>query len=85
VHFWPFDGLEIPAGRSAIAEVYPLLWRRGFAPEGRARDQYDPLDIVALARGAPIVIALSVALEAKLFSGRACWRRSKGGFSALPA
>jgi hypothetical protein len=35
VHFWPFDGWDIPAGRSAIAEVYPSLWRRGFAPEGR--------------------------------------------------
>ena len=23
VHFWPFDGWEIPAGRSAVAEVYP--------------------------------------------------------------
>ena len=25
VHFWPFDGWDIPAGRSAIAEVYPAL------------------------------------------------------------
>jgi hypothetical protein len=23
VHFWPFDGWDIPAGRSAIVEVYP--------------------------------------------------------------
>ena len=37
VHFWPFDGWDIPAGRSAVAEVYPALWRRGFAPEGRTR------------------------------------------------
>jgi hypothetical protein len=27
VHFWPFDGCEIPVGRSAIAEVYPAIWR----------------------------------------------------------
>src|SRR5579871_247902 len=26
VHVWPFDGWDIPAGRSAIAEVYPSLW-----------------------------------------------------------
>jgi hypothetical protein len=26
VHFWPFDGWDIPAGRSAIVEVYPALW-----------------------------------------------------------
>ena len=25
VHFWPFDGWEIPQGRSVIAEVYPSL------------------------------------------------------------
>ena len=23
IHFWPFDGWEIPPGRPAIAEVYP--------------------------------------------------------------
>jgi hypothetical protein len=31
VHFWPFYGWEIPAGRSAIVEVYPALWNRCFA------------------------------------------------------
>jgi hypothetical protein len=30
VHFWPFDGWEIPAGRSALAEVYPALWKHAF-------------------------------------------------------
>jgi hypothetical protein len=25
VHFWPFDGWDISAGRSVIAEVYPAL------------------------------------------------------------
>ena len=33
VHFWPFDGWDIPAGHSAIAEVYPALWSRSFARE----------------------------------------------------
>jgi hypothetical protein len=47
VHFWPFDGWDIPAGRSAIAEVYPLLWRRGFAREGRTSDQHDAFCIAA--------------------------------------
>lgn len=41
MHFWPFDGWEIPAGRSAIAEVYPALWSRSFAREGRDGDQHD--------------------------------------------
>jgi hypothetical protein len=41
VHFWPFDGWEIPAGRSAVAEVYPALWRRNFARADRTDDQHD--------------------------------------------
>ena len=33
VHFWPFDGWDIPVGRSATAEVYP---RYGTAPTAMA-------------------------------------------------
>jgi len=47
VHFWPFDGWDIPAGRSAIAEVYPALWSRNFAREGRTGDQHDAFCIAA--------------------------------------
>jgi hypothetical protein len=47
VHFWPFDGWDIPAGRSAIAEVYPALWSRSFANEGRTGDQHDAFSIAA--------------------------------------
>ena len=47
VHFWPFDGWDIPAGRSAVAEVYPALWSRGFANEGRTGDQHDAFSIAA--------------------------------------
>lgn len=47
VHFWPFDGWEVPSGRSAIAEVYPALWSRGFARDGRTGDQHDAFSIAA--------------------------------------
>ena len=47
VHFWPFDGWEIPDGKSAIAEVYPALWSRSFANEGRTGDQHDAFSIAA--------------------------------------
>jgi hypothetical protein len=47
VHFWPFDGWDISAGRSAIVEVYPALWSRGFATEGRTGDQHDAYSIAA--------------------------------------
>jgi len=45
VHFWPFDGWEIPAGKSVIVEVYPALWCRGFPREGRTSDQHDAYSV----------------------------------------
>ena len=51
VHFWPFDGWEIPAGKSAVAEVYPALWSAGFPPEDRSSDQHDAYAIAATLSG----------------------------------
>ena len=50
VHFWPFDGWEIPPGRSAVVEVYPALWNRGFAREDRTSDQHDAYSVAAWMR-----------------------------------
>jgi len=48
VHFWPFDGWEIPPGRSAVAEVYPSLWTRRFPKgEGRNDDQHAAYAVAA--------------------------------------
>jgi hypothetical protein len=47
VHFWPFDGWDIRASRSAIVEVYPALWSRGFNREARTVDQHDAYSIAA--------------------------------------
>jgi hypothetical protein len=41
VHFWPFDGWAVPAGRSAIVEVYPSLWRGRYPLNGVTEDQRD--------------------------------------------
>ena len=41
VHFWPFDGFEVPAGSSVVAEVYPRLMRRGPHPSGLTPHEYD--------------------------------------------
>jgi hypothetical protein len=49
-HFWPFDGWQIPAGRSAVAEVYPALWSKSFPQEGRDRHQQDAYSIAAWLR-----------------------------------
>jgi len=40
VQFWPFDGWEIPAKKSVIAEVYPSVWNRDFPREGRTAHSY---------------------------------------------
>jgi hypothetical protein len=38
---------DIPAGRSAIADVYPALWSRNFPNEERSYDQHDAFIIAA--------------------------------------
>lgn len=40
IHFWPFDGWEIPEGKSVVVEVYPALWMRRFPREGRDGDEH---------------------------------------------
>jgi hypothetical protein len=52
VHFWPFDGWNVPSGRSVIAEVYPALWNRTFPSEGRTPDQHDAFAVAKWLQGA---------------------------------
>lgn len=52
VHFWPFDGWQIPAGRSAVVEVYPALWKHAYAANGRTADQHDAYSVAAWLRQA---------------------------------
>ena len=48
MHFWPFDGWDIPASRSALVEVYPRLWSGQFARQaGRTDDQHDAYSVTA--------------------------------------
>lgn len=54
VHFWPFDGWDVPAGRSVVAEVYPSLWSRSFAREKRTADQHDAYAVAAWMRRADL-------------------------------
>jgi diadenosine tetraphosphate (Ap4A) HIT family hydrolase len=41
VHFWPFDGWNVPEGKSVVAEVYPALWNKAYPPENRDPHQHD--------------------------------------------
>lgn len=52
VHFWPFDSWDIPPGRSALAEVYPSLWSRGYGRDDRTPDQQDAFAAAAWMRTA---------------------------------
>mgnify|MGYP001580428157 FL=1 len=54
VHFWPFDGWDIPTGHSAIAEVYPRLSSHSFARESRDSHQHDAYSTAAWMRRADL-------------------------------
>jgi hypothetical protein len=67
VHFWPFDGWDVPSGRSAIVEAYPSMWRRGLVvPEDMTGDQFDAYTIAAWLRLADLEGRLRSALHPSL-------------------
>lgn len=66
VHFWPFDGWTIPQGRSAIVEVYPALWSRGFARGDRTQDQHDAWSVAEQLRRLDRTGGLEEALSPRL-------------------
>jgi hypothetical protein len=45
VHFWPYDGWQVPPGRSAVVEAYPSLWSRSCTREHRTSHQHDAWSI----------------------------------------
>lgn len=45
IHFWPFDGWEIPEDRSVIAEVYPSIFRNRYPRQDRTADQQDAYSV----------------------------------------
>jgi hypothetical protein len=70
----PFDGWNIPAGRSAVVEVYP-------SREERNGDQHDAYSAAAWRRRADRNGSLAVFLNPSLATPDARWHRSKGGSS----
>jgi len=51
-HFWPFDGFDVPEGKSVVAEAYPSLFRRRYPKEGRTADEHDAYSVAAWLRDA---------------------------------
>ena len=83
VHFWPFDGWVVPAGRSAIAEVYPALWSHSFAHEGRAPDQHDAYSVAAWLSRADHDGSLAAFLKPDLTGSERTVRTYSGGSRGL--
>jgi hypothetical protein len=45
VHFWPFDGFQIPKGKHVVAEVYPAIFKRRFTRTHKSSDEHDAFAI----------------------------------------
>jgi hypothetical protein len=45
VHFWPFDGWQVPAGVSLIAEVYPSILRNRYQPDLTSPHEHDAYSV----------------------------------------
>lgn len=41
IHFWPFDGWNVPEGKSIIAEIYPSIFRSRYEWDGRTSHEQD--------------------------------------------
>ncbi|MBK9326063.1 MAG: hypothetical protein IPN00_06960 [Hydrogenophilales bacterium] len=66
VHFWPFEGWDIPAGRSALAEVYPALWKHAYPAGNLTPDQHDAYVVATWLREADRDRRLRAALNPEL-------------------
>lgn len=78
VHFWPFDGWDIPQGKSAICEVYPKLWSHCLARAGRSGDQHDAFCIAAWLSRADATGTLAAALRPNLLASEDMIARVEG-------
>lgn len=66
VHFWPFDGWDIPAGKSVVFEAYPALYKRDYVVADRTPDQHDAYSIASWLRDADTDGRLATALRPDL-------------------
>lgn len=69
VHFWPFDGWDIPSGTSALVEIYPSLWSKDTSREGRTPDQHDAYVAAAWLRQVDMDGSLKKFLKPNMLSG----------------
>ncbi len=70
IFFWPFDGWELAAGTSVIAEVYPSLWNKGVPRDNRTPDQQDAYVAAAWLRQSDLEGSLQNYLKPRLQPGQ---------------
>lgn len=70
VHFWPFDGWDIPPGRSSLVEVYPSLWSKSYPRENHTPDQHDAYAAAAWLRQSDLDGSLVKFLKPLLLPGQ---------------
>ena len=66
VHFWPFDGWQVPEDHSVILEVYLRLWKNDFPKGNRTGDQHDAFAVAAWLSQADAAGRLKKALQPDL-------------------
>ncbi|MFV1876402.1 hypothetical protein [Nioella sp.] len=84
VHFWPFDGWEIPRGKSVVLEAYPKLWSAGFPAQDRTADQHDAYSIAAWLAQAGVDGRLMEALQPKLTASEVAVAQVEGWILGVP-
>jgi hypothetical protein len=50
LHFWPFDGWDLPGAAPVLVEAYPALCRRRYPREHRTADEHDAFSVAAWLR-----------------------------------
>lgn len=68
VHFWPFDGWDVPLDKPVVLEAYPALYKRDYPVEDRTPDQHDAFSIASWLRDADAHGHLKGALDPDLSS-----------------
>ena len=79
-HFWPFDGWEIPPGKSVVTEIYPSLWSKNFPAESRTPDEHDAYSVAAWLQRADAEGTLAACFQPpRSPKANAQWRTLKAG------
>jgi len=78
VHFWPFDGWDIPQGKSAIVEVYPALWKWRFERGDMTGHQHDAYSVAGWLSHADRKGFLAQYFKPELSPQECSWAQTEG-------